>query len=84
MDRIGADFYGVVEQIHKQLGANAVPIVIPIGAEHNFAGVIDLVTNKALYFEEKNRETVVVEKEVPVDMRATTDQWRRHLLEKSE
>ncbi len=59
MDRVGADFDGVVEEIRNELGANAVPVVIPIGAETDFRGVIDLVGMEAVYYEE-TREGITV------------------------
>src|SRR4030042_5976637 len=52
MDRIGADFYKVVKSIEKELGANAVPVTIPIGKELEFTGIIDLVANCAVYYSE--------------------------------
>jgi elongation factor G len=55
MDRAGADFLRVVEQVKERLGANAVPIQLPIGAEENFAGVVDLIRMKAIYWDEDPR-----------------------------
>ncbi|MDA0991408.1 MAG: GTP-binding protein, partial [Verrucomicrobia bacterium] len=55
MDRIGADFFAVVDEIQSILGGNAVPMVIPIGKEDYFEGVVDLVTMQAVYYEEKDR-----------------------------
>ncbi len=54
MDRAGADFLRVVEQIRDRLGSNAVPMQLPIGAEEKFEGVVDLVKMKAIYWEEEN------------------------------
>ncbi|MDR0659470.1 MAG: elongation factor G [Prevotellaceae bacterium] len=82
MDRIGADFLGVVQEIKDKLGANAIPIVLPIGREENFQGVVDLITNKAIvYFDDKNvRDNFTVE-EVPADMKEEVDEWRGRLIE---
>ncbi len=83
MDRVGADFFGVVEKISTILGANAVPIAIPIGEGPEFAGVVNLVTNKAHYYDEKDKGLTVRIEEVPDHMRALADQWRVNLLEKA-
>ncbi len=82
MDRPGADFFAVVAQITKELGANAVPMVVPIGAESEFRGIIDLVQNQAVYYEESNQGTTFVEAEIPADMKEVAVQWRRNLFEK--
>lgn len=82
MDRIGADFYKVVKSIEKELGANAVPITIPIGKETDFAGIIDLVANCAVYYNEENRGVSYCEKPVPVEMQKETAEWRKYLIEK--
>jgi elongation factor G len=82
MDRIGADFHGVVKQIQNDLGANAVPMVLPIGAEDQFHGIIDLVANCAVYYEETNKGTTFSEEPIPAEMQQTADEWRRHLVEK--
>ena len=68
MDRTGADFERVVEEIRQELGANAVPVVIPIGAEGAFAGVIDLVDMKAIYYDEAPTGAVIREEEIPADL----------------
>ena len=82
MDRPGADFYGVVEQIQKELGANAVPVTIPIGAEENFAGIIDLVNDVAVFYDETDRGMTWREEPVPEAMRDTARKWKQNLLEK--
>jgi elongation factor G len=82
MDRIGADFYSVVEGIHNMLGANAVPVVIPIGASDDFVGVIDLITMKALYFNEDSKGAEWEEKEIPDDLLENAKKWRSNLVEK--
>jgi elongation factor G len=91
MDRPGADFYGVVEQIQKELGANAVPVTIPIGAEESFAGIIDLVDDVAVYYDETDRG--MTWRDEPLagsDLRMANGElatdvarrWKQHLLEK--
>ena len=82
MDRAGADFYGVVESIQKQLGANAIPVTIPIGREGDFSGIIDLVDNCAVYFDEADSGMTYREEPVPDDMRAEADIWRKRLFER--
>ncbi|MEI7903774.1 MAG: GTP-binding protein, partial [bacterium] len=54
MDRTGADFFDVLGQIQKELGANAVPVVVPIGKEEDFKGIIDLITMKAIFYDEES------------------------------
>ncbi len=65
MDRIGADFDGVVAAIREELGANAVPVVLPIGAEDGFEGIIDLVDMKAVYYDEENGGVRIREEPIP-------------------
>ena len=82
MDRIGADFYRVVNQIQKILGSNAVPVVIPMGAESHFEGIIDLVKNCAVYYVETKNGTEFVEKEIPNHWKEDAEYWRHNLVEK--
>ncbi len=82
MDRLGADFYGVVNSIQDQLGANAVPVVIPIGSEDNFRGIVDLVDNCAVYYDKCDRGMTWHEEPVPDDMLDEVEKWRKHLIEK--
>ena len=81
MDRAGADFLRVVEQIRERLGSKAIPMQLPIGAEEKFKGVIDLVKMKAIYWEEENMGIKVEEKEIPEALRAEAQQWHEHMLE---
>ena len=81
MDRAGADFLRVVEQINERLGSNAVPMQIAIGSEENFAGVVDLIKMKAIYWEEANMGTEYEEREIPADLQTVCEQWRENLLE---
>jgi elongation factor G len=83
MDRVGADFFGVVDSIQSILGGNAVPMVIPIGAEDKFQGVIDLVEMKAIYYEEDDRGASFREEEIPEDLKEEALKWRANLVEKS-
>jgi elongation factor G len=82
MDRAGADFYSVVQQIQEKLGANPVPVQIPIGAEENFIGFIDLVTMKAtVYYNDEVTGTRFEIEEIPADMKEEADEWRGKLIE---
>ena len=82
MDRTGADFLAVVEDIHEKLGARAVPICLPIGAEENFEGIVDLIARKAYYYDGISKDLVnFVEKPVPEDMAAEVEEWRGKLIE---
>ncbi|MDA5132565.1 elongation factor G [Psychrobacter sp. ANT_H3] len=81
MDRVGADFYRVVEQIKTRLGGNAVPLVIPIGKEDNFEGVVDLVTMKAIYWDEASQGMEYEEREIPVELQEKAEEYREYLVE---
>ncbi|MBO8172746.1 MAG: elongation factor G [Bacillaceae bacterium] len=80
MDIIGADFFGAVEQMRDRLGANAIPIQLPIGKEDTFEGIIDLVTMQAYYYLD-DLGTRSEAREIPDDMKAEADEWRSTLLE---
>ena len=81
MDRAGANFLRVVDQIKTRLGAQPVPIQLPIGAEDNFQGVVDLVKMKAIYWDDATQGTKFEEKDIPEDMTATCKEWREKMLE---
>jgi len=82
MDRNGADFYSVVGEIKEKLGANAVPIQIPIGAEENFSGVIDLIENKAIVWHDDEKTGTRYELiEIPEELKAEAEEWRGKLVE---
>ncbi len=81
MDRAGADFLRVVNQVRERLGANPVPIQLPIGAEEKFAGVIDLIGMRAIYWDESNMGTTYDEVEIPEDMLAEAEVWREKMIE---
>ena len=81
MDRSGADFYEVVRQMKEILGANAVPVVIPIGAEEKFKGVVDLVKMKAILWHDETMGADYDVEEIPADMLDEAEEWRGKLLE---
>ncbi|MEI6335322.1 MAG: elongation factor G [Methylococcaceae bacterium] len=81
MDRSGADFLRVIEQIDTRLGSHAVPMQLPIGAEDQFCGVVDLIKMKALYWNDANLGMTFEEKEIPVDMQDLCEKWRESLIE---
>jgi elongation factor G len=82
MDRSGADFHEVVRRITEELGANAVPVVLPVGQADKFAGLIDLVENKEIVFEEKAGRIHFETREVPAELVEETAKWRKNLIEK--
>jgi elongation factor G len=81
MDRAGADFLRVVEQIKGRLGSNPVPLQLPIGAEENFKGLVDLVRMKAIYWNDSDMGTTYEEKDIPANMLDACNEWREHMLE---
>jgi len=81
MDRAGADFLRVVKQIKERLGSAPVPIQIPIGAEDNFKGLVDLVKMKAIYWDEDSMGMTFEEKDIPDDMKDLCQEWREHMVE---
>ena len=81
MDRAGADFLRVVEQIRERLGANPVPLQIAIGAEEHFEGVVDLIRMKAIYWNEADMGVTYEAREIPGDLRALCEEWREHMVE---
>ncbi|SMO87733.1 translation elongation factor 2 (EF-2/EF-G) [Saccharicrinis carchari] len=82
MDRSGANFYEVVRQIKEMLGANAIPIEIPIGSEENFEGVVDLIQNKAIvWFEDAQLGSRFETREIPESLKEEAKEWRDKLVE---
>ena len=81
MDRIGADFLMVVQQIRDMLGAKSVPLQLPIGAEDNFKGVVDLIRMKSIVWEDATQGMTYVEGEIPADMLDEANHWRAQLVE---
>ena len=81
MDRAGADFLGVTDQMKSRLGANPVPIQLPIGAEDDFKGVIDLVNMKAIYWSDQDMGTTFTLEDVPETLIKEAQKWRENMLE---
>ena len=81
MDRIGANFFRVEEQIRERLKANPIPIQIPIGAEDNFRGVVDLVRMKAYVWNDEKKPTDYVEEEIPAEVKDKAEEYRAKLIE---
>jgi len=81
MDRSGADFFRVVEQVESRLRSRPVPIQVPIGAEDNFKGVVDLIRMKAIYWNEDDRGMTYRLEDIPADLQDTCDEWREKMIE---
>ncbi len=81
MDRVGADFLRVVEQIRERLGGNPVPLQVAIGVEEEFKGVIDLVQMKAIYWDEKDKGVSFSLGDIPAELQSEAEQWRESLVE---
>ena len=81
MDRVGADFYNVMEMIKSRLGANPLPLVIPIGSGEMFTGIVDLMQMKSILYNESTMGTRFEYGEIPDDMKAIAEKWRHHLIE---
>ena len=82
MDRVGADFQSVCSQVRERLGANPVPVVLPIGTEDKFVGLIDLIYGRSImYFDDKNVRDNFTFEEIPEDMKAEAAEARAHLIE---
>ena len=81
MDRQGANFFRVVEQMKTRLRANPVPIVIPVGAEDNFEGVVDLLKMKAIIWNEEDKGVTFTYGDIPADLVATAEEWRQNMIE---
>ncbi|MEZ4759703.1 MAG: elongation factor G [Flavobacteriales bacterium] len=81
MDRSGADFFSVVGQIKERLGANPVPLQVPIGAEAEFKGVVDLINMRGMVWNESDQGMTWEEVSIPADLEETVQEWRNHLIE---
>ena len=81
MDRQGADFFKVHDQMRSRLKANPIPLQIPIGAEEKFEGVVDLVKMKAIVWDEASQGVKFAYSEIPADLKAKADEWREKMLE---
>ena len=83
MDRVGSDFFNVVDMIKKRLGANPLPLVIPIGSGEMFTGIIDLLEMKSILYNESTMGTRFDYSEIPSDMVEEAEKWRHHLIEET-
>ncbi|MBK7955959.1 MAG: elongation factor G [Candidatus Accumulibacter sp.] len=81
MDRQGADFFKVVDQMRSRLKANPIPIVIPIGKEDYFEGVVDLIKMQAIYWDEASLGMKFDYREIPAELQAEADEWRSKMVE---
>lgn len=81
MDRSGADFLSVVKQVKEILGGNPIPLQLPIGAEENFKGVVDLINNRGIVWNEHDKGMTFTEVPIPADMLDEVQEWRGKLLE---
>jgi len=81
LDRVGADFMRVVQQIKDVLGANPLVMVLPIGIEDNFRGIIDLITRRAWIWDDSGDPAAYTEQDVPQELSAQVEEWREKLIE---
>src|SRR5690606_8296573 len=81
MDRSGANFFSVVNDVQEKLGSKAIPLQVPIGEEERFKGVVDLITGKAIVWNEDDMGMTFREIEVPADLVDVVAEWREKLLE---
>ena len=81
MDRAGADFFNCVKEIKEKLGATPIPLQIPIGSEANFKGVVDLITNQAIVWNEEDKGMTYRVIEIPTELENVVSEWRQKLVE---
>ncbi len=81
MDRTGANFFKVYDQMKKRLNANPVPVVVPIGAEDSFKGVVDLLKMKAIIWDEASQGMKFTYEDIPADLQASAEEWREKMVE---
>jgi len=81
MDRAGADFFRVVEQIRERLGSNPVPVQLAIGAEEKFEGVVDLIRMKAIYWDESDQGLTYEARDIPEELVSDANTWREQMME---
>ncbi len=81
MDRMGADFYAVLEQMKKKLGANPAPLFLPVGSESSFSGVIDILDKKYITFSSSDQGSTMEVNEIPDDMKQLADEWYEKLID---
>ncbi len=82
MDKVGADFFNTVQEIRERLSGNPIPVQIPIGAQSEYEGLVDLLTMKAIYFKEDTKGNKWEEREIPDSLKDLAREWRHHLEEK--
>jgi len=83
MDRVGADFFNVMNMVKDRLGANPLPVVIPIGSGEMFTGIVDLISMKAILYNESTMGSRFDEAEIPNDMVELSEKWRKNLIEET-
>tara|TARA_B110000495_G_scaffold193980_1_gene199808 strand:- start:925 stop:3015 length:2091 start_codon:yes stop_codon:yes gene_type:complete len=83
MDRVGADFFNVMDMVKDRLGTNPLPVVIPIGTGETFTGIIDLLSMKAILYNESTMGSRYDEADIPSDMAEIAEKWRKHLIEET-
>jgi elongation factor G len=83
MDRLGANFFNVVEEMSTKLNANPVPLFIPVGSENDFSGIIDLINLKLLTFDQNDYGQSIIENPIPEELMDLTDEWRENLIDKA-
>ena len=83
MDRVGADFFHVLEMMKKRLGAHPLPLVIPIGAGEMFTGIVDLIEMKSILYNESSLGARFEYGTIPMDMMEEAEKWRHHLIEET-
>jgi elongation factor G len=81
MDRAGANFFKVYDQMRSRLKANPIPLQVPIGAEDKFEGVVDLIKMKAIYWDDESQGMKFDYREIPADLKAECDKWRENMVE---
>jgi len=81
MDRTGSDFYNVIEQMRKKLGANPIPVQIPIGPEENFRGIVDLIKMEGIIWDEESLGAKYDVIDIPDDLKAKADEYRKIMIE---
>ena len=81
MDRLGANFEEVLKEMHDKLGANPVPLFIPVGKENDFSGVIDLIKEKYITFGKDDQGMTITENEVPENMKGKLSEWKEKLID---
>lgn len=81
MDRLGANFFEAIDEMKKKLGANPVPLYIPVGAESNFSGIIDLLRMQYVTFDQADQGSTIIRQNIPADKVEEAAQWRENLID---